>query len=100
VLSLTSALDGGGWSTPRTGRFTPGKETVPEVQEDGWVLGPVWTGAENLVSTGIRSPDRLAVPNAPSRTTQKLKYVFFAVDTDSDTREIHTSLNGQKCEIW
>ena len=27
VLSLTSALDGGGWSTPRPGRFTPGKET-------------------------------------------------------------------------
>ena len=27
TLSLTSALDGGGWSTPRPGRFTPGKET-------------------------------------------------------------------------
>ena len=26
-LSLTSALDGGGWSTPRNGRFNPGKET-------------------------------------------------------------------------
>jgi hypothetical protein len=24
TLSLTSALDGGGWSTPRPGRFTPG----------------------------------------------------------------------------
>ena len=24
---LTSALDGGGWSTPRPGRFTPEKET-------------------------------------------------------------------------
>jgi hypothetical protein len=24
ILSLTSALDGGGWSTPRPGRFTPG----------------------------------------------------------------------------
>jgi hypothetical protein len=23
ALSLTSALDGGGWSTPRPGRFTP-----------------------------------------------------------------------------
>jgi len=22
------------------------------------VAGPVWTGAENLASTGIRSPDR------------------------------------------
>jgi len=27
TLSLTSALDGGGWSTSRPGRFTPGKET-------------------------------------------------------------------------
>jgi len=25
TLSLTSMLDGGGWSTPRPGRFTPGR---------------------------------------------------------------------------
>jgi len=29
TLSLTSALYGGGWSTPRPGRFTPGKDPVP-----------------------------------------------------------------------
>jgi hypothetical protein len=29
TLSLTSALDGGGWSTPRPGRFTPGNDPVP-----------------------------------------------------------------------
>ena len=28
TLSLTSALDGGGWSTPRSGRFAPGKDLV------------------------------------------------------------------------
>ena len=28
--------------------FTPGKDPVPIVQEAGWALGPVWTGAENL----------------------------------------------------
>jgi hypothetical protein len=28
-LSLTSALDGGGWSTPRPGRFSPGKTRYP-----------------------------------------------------------------------
>jgi len=28
TLSLTSTLDGGGWSTPRSGRFTPGKAPV------------------------------------------------------------------------
>jgi hypothetical protein len=30
---LTSALGGGGWSAPRPGRFTPGKDPVPIVQE-------------------------------------------------------------------
>jgi hypothetical protein len=37
TLSLTSALDGGGWSSPRSGRFTRGKDTVPIVQRaQGW----------------------------------------------------------------
>jgi len=35
--------------------FTPGKDLVPILQEAGWAPGPVWTGAENLVPTGIRS---------------------------------------------
>ena len=38
----------GGWSTPRPGRFTLGKDPVPIVQEAGWALGTVWTGTENL----------------------------------------------------
>jgi len=59
-VCLTSALDGGGWSTSRPGRFTPGKDPVPIVQEAGWAPGPVRTGAENLAPTGIRSPDRPA----------------------------------------
>jgi len=42
--------------TPRP-LFTPGKETVPIVQDAGWALGPVWSGAENLDLIGIRSPD-------------------------------------------
>jgi hypothetical protein len=31
TLSLTSVLDGGGWSTPGPGRFTAGKDLVPIV---------------------------------------------------------------------
>jgi hypothetical protein len=31
TLPLTSALDVGGWSATRLGRFTPGKESVPIV---------------------------------------------------------------------
>ena len=38
--------------------FTPGKDPVPIVQEAWWAPGSVWTGVENLASTGIRSPDR------------------------------------------
>jgi hypothetical protein len=57
TLPSTSALDGGRWSTPRPCRFTPGKVSVPIVLEAGWAPGPVWTGAENLSPTGIRSPD-------------------------------------------
>jgi hypothetical protein len=48
----------GGWSTPRPGLFTPGKDPVPIVLEAGWDPRPVWTGAKNLAPTGIRSPDR------------------------------------------
>ena len=45
-----------GWTTPRLGRFTPGKDPIPIVQEAGWVPGPIWTSVENLTSTGIRPP--------------------------------------------
>ena len=45
--------------TPRP-LFTTGKDSVPIVQEVGWAPGPVWKGAENVASTGIRSPDRPA----------------------------------------
>ena len=58
TLPSTSALDGGEWSTRHPGCFTPGKDPVPIVQEDGWAPGTVWTGEENLAPTGIRSPDR------------------------------------------
>jgi len=40
--------------------FTPGKDLVSIVQEAGWAPGPVWTGAENLAPTGMRSPDHPA----------------------------------------
>jgi hypothetical protein len=41
--------------TPRP-LSTPGKDPVPIVQEAGSSPGSVWTGAENLAPTGIRSP--------------------------------------------
>ena len=60
TLPSTSTLDGGGWSTSHPGRFTPGKDPVPIVQEAGWAPGLVWTRAENLAPNEIRSPDRPA----------------------------------------
>ena len=57
---MTRRLDWCGLTAPRLGRSTPGKDPVPIEQENGWAPGPVWTGAENLVHTAIRSPDRPA----------------------------------------
>jgi hypothetical protein len=55
---MTTALEGGEGSASRPGLYTPGKDPVPIVQEAvQWAPGPVWTGAENLAATGIRSPD-------------------------------------------
>jgi hypothetical protein len=45
--------------TPRP-LSTPGKDPVPIVQEAGWAPEPVWTCAENLARTWIRSPYRPA----------------------------------------
>ena len=52
-----------GWGVSFTPRplFTPGKDPVTIVQEAGWASGPVWTGAENLASTGFWSSDRPAL---------------------------------------
>jgi len=55
--------------TPRP-LFTSGKDPVPIVQEAVWAPGPVWTGAENLAPTGIRSPDR----PAHSQSLYRLSY--------------------------
>jgi hypothetical protein len=53
---MTAALEGGEWSAARPSRtLLPGKTPVPILQEAGWAPGPVWTDAENLVPTGIRS---------------------------------------------
>jgi hypothetical protein len=58
TLSLTSALDGVGGEGHAPAALLPGK--IPVVQEAGWNPGPVWTGAEKLAPTGIRSPGRPA----------------------------------------
>jgi len=61
TLSLTSALNGGGWSTTRPGRFTSGKETRYPLYRR--LDGPQGrSGRTRKISPpiGIRSPDRPA----------------------------------------
>ena len=55
-------LDGGRWPRER--------DPAPIVQEAGWARGVVWMDAVNLVSTGIRSPDR----PARSQSLNRLRY--------------------------
>jgi hypothetical protein len=72
---LNLGTRGGGWSAPRPGRFTPGKDPVPILQEAGWAPGPVGTCAKNLAPTGIRSPDR------PARSQSLYRLSYRALNT-------------------
>ena len=46
------------------------RDPVPLVREAEWAPGPVWTGAEILAPTGIRSQDR----SARSESLYRLRY--------------------------
>jgi hypothetical protein len=71
TLTLTSALDEGGWSTPLPGRFALGKETLHSLYRRlGW-LEDVWKGVENLAPTGIRSQDSVAILSRLIRPTKE-----------------------------
>ena len=59
----------GGWSKLRPYLFVPGNDPVPIVKEAGWVLGPVWTGAENLATP----------PGFDARTIQPLASLYTEV---------------------
>ena len=61
TLPSTSALDGGGWSTPRPGRFTP-QERPSTPCIGGWV------GPRNGLEGCIKSPphlDSILGPSSP-----------------------------------
>ena len=67
---MTTALEGVRGQRHAPAALYPGKDPIRIVQEAGWTPGPVWTGAENLASTGIRSPDR----PARSQSLYRLRY--------------------------
>ena len=45
---------------PVLAALPPERDAVPIAQGAGWAPVSVWTGAEKLAFTGIRSPDRPA----------------------------------------
>ena len=51
TIYLTSDVTG--WSTPRSGRFTSGKDQVTVLQGAWWAPGLVMTGVENLTPPGF-----------------------------------------------
>jgi hypothetical protein len=57
-IKIKKKLEGMRVSVKSRMLFTPGKDPVSNIQEAGRAPASVWTGAENLATTGIRSPDR------------------------------------------
>jgi hypothetical protein len=83
TLSLTLALVGGGWSTPRPGRFTPGERPGTHFIE-GWVdsmAGLDRCGKSR--TSGIRSPDRAARSELlyQLRYPGSLKFIYILLET-------------------
>jgi hypothetical protein len=67
-----------GWvvnSAPRP-LYPRERDRVPIVQEAGWAPVLVWTSAENLAPTGIRSPDRPARRKSLYRLSYPDLYAF------------------------
>ena len=83
--SLTSALEGGVWSTSRPGRFTPQEETrYPLYRRLDGSQGRSGRVRKISPPTGIRSPDRQVRNESLYRLSypgphalNKMKYVFF-----------------------
>jgi hypothetical protein len=57
---LTSVIERGEGQRHAPADCYPRERPGTHLQEAGWAPGPVWTGAEKLAPTGIRSPDRPA----------------------------------------
>jgi hypothetical protein len=80
TLSFTSALDGGGWSTPRSGRFTPGKETrCPLYRRLGGPQGRSGRRGKSRPPLGFDSPTvqplASAIPTEIFRPTRVKNYI-------------------------
>ena len=96
TLSLTLQLDGGGWLTPRPGRFTPGRETrYPFI---GWTCSRAGLdGCGKSRPTGIRSPDR----PVRSKSLHRLSYPYPHPRTCAETKLLICSDNFEgEGQVW
>jgi len=69
TLSLISTLDGCGWSTPRPGRFTPGKR--PDSHCTGGSVGP--TAGPDGLKKARPHRDAIPGPSSPKRAAIQTK---------------------------
>jgi hypothetical protein len=95
---MTTALEGVRGERHAPAVFTPGKDPLPIVLEAGWAPGPVWTGAENLAPTGIRSPDRpiptsLPGPHTVHKPSCKISgLIFMKLDISREIFEKYSNI--------
>jgi len=90
TLYWPTALEGDEGSASRPGRsLPPGKDLIPIVQEAGWAPGQVWTGAENLAPTGIRSPDRPARSQSLYWLSYPAHIIWIYVHINIETDTLH-----------
>ena len=78
TLSLNSALDGVGGQRHFPAALPTGKTRNPLYRGLSKSPGPVWTGTENLASTGIRPPDRPARSESLYRLSYPGSYVTYS----------------------
>jgi hypothetical protein len=103
TLSLTSALVGCGWKTPRPGRFTRGRDPILIVQEVGCAPGPFWTSAGNLASTAFRPRTFQTVASRYTDVAVAAQLTPTYTHTDRHTHThlyiyIHTGCPGRNAE--
>ena len=85
TLSLTSALDGNGWSTPRSGRFTPGKQTRYQPHRRmGEPQG--WRGRMQIISHPLGLDSRTVHPRASSCIDYVREYSDTSANEDNSFR--------------
>ena len=77
---MTPALDGVSGQQHAPAYFTPGKDSLPIVQEAGWAPGPVWTGADNLAPPPPGFDPRTVQPVVSRYTDRAIAaQVFFKI---------------------